>query len=196
MIVRQVKALPTAGRLVHPLRPERRGHHQRRERSRWGRACSGPSRASCGQEVHEDRLFGPRSSLNGARKQGATRCLVSRIRKNDTVEVISGKDKGKRGRVIEVLPKVARVRVEGVNKDQAPHEAEPAEERRRAASWSEKTPSTSQRGAHRPEVRPADARRASKVMADGSRACRVADALKTRLAARSSRGEETNRWRG
>jgi large subunit ribosomal protein L24 len=30
--------------------------------------------------------------------------------------VISGKDKGKRGRVIEVLPKLARVRVEGVNK--------------------------------------------------------------------------------
>ena len=39
-----------------------------------------------------------------------------RIRKNDTVEVISGKDKGKRGRVIEVLPKVERVRIEGVNK--------------------------------------------------------------------------------
>ena len=39
-----------------------------------------------------------------------------RIRKNDNVEVISGKDKGKRGRVIEVLPKVERVRVEGVNK--------------------------------------------------------------------------------
>ncbi len=39
-----------------------------------------------------------------------------RIRKNDTVEVISGKDKGKRGRVIEVLPKLERVRVEGVNK--------------------------------------------------------------------------------
>jgi large subunit ribosomal protein L24 len=40
-----------------------------------------------------------------------------KIRKNDTVEVISGKDKGKRGRVIEVLPKKARVRVEGVNKN-------------------------------------------------------------------------------
>ena len=39
-----------------------------------------------------------------------------RIRKNDTVIVISGKDKGKRGRVIEVLPKDARVRIEGVNK--------------------------------------------------------------------------------
>jgi large subunit ribosomal protein L24 len=39
-----------------------------------------------------------------------------KIRKNDTVVVISGKDKGKRGRVIEVLPKDARVRVEGVNR--------------------------------------------------------------------------------
>jgi large subunit ribosomal protein L24 len=39
-----------------------------------------------------------------------------KIRKNDTVEVISGKDRGKRGRVIEVLPKIARVRVEGVNR--------------------------------------------------------------------------------
>jgi large subunit ribosomal protein L24 len=39
-----------------------------------------------------------------------------KVRKNDTVVVISGKDKGKRGRVIEVLPKLARVRVEGVNK--------------------------------------------------------------------------------
>jgi len=39
-----------------------------------------------------------------------------KIKKNDTVVVISGKDKGKRGRVIEVLPKLSRVRVEGVSK--------------------------------------------------------------------------------
>ena len=39
-----------------------------------------------------------------------------KVRKNDTVVVISGKDRGKRGRVIEVLPKEARVRIEGVNK--------------------------------------------------------------------------------
>jgi large subunit ribosomal protein L24 len=36
------------------------------------------------------------------------------IKKNDTVEVLSGKDRGKRGRVIEVLPKASRVRVEGI----------------------------------------------------------------------------------
>nr|WP_101510148.1 50S ribosomal protein L24 [Thermotoga sp. KOL6] len=38
-----------------------------------------------------------------------------RIKKGDLVEVISGKDKGKRGRVLRVLPKENKVIVEGVN---------------------------------------------------------------------------------
>ena len=37
------------------------------------------------------------------------------IRKNDQVEVRSGKDRGKRGRVLKVLPDTNRVVVEGVN---------------------------------------------------------------------------------
>ena len=37
------------------------------------------------------------------------------IRKNDTVVVISGKYKGRRGRVLQVYPKRNRVLVEGVN---------------------------------------------------------------------------------
>jgi large subunit ribosomal protein L24 len=36
------------------------------------------------------------------------------IRKNDEVQVISGKDRGKRGRVVNVLPDKNRVMVEGV----------------------------------------------------------------------------------
>jgi large subunit ribosomal protein L24 len=36
------------------------------------------------------------------------------IKKNDEVEVISGKDRGKRGRVVNVLPNEGRVQVEGV----------------------------------------------------------------------------------
>jgi large subunit ribosomal protein L24 len=36
------------------------------------------------------------------------------IRKNDEVQVIAGKDLGKRGRVVNVLPKRNRVMVEGV----------------------------------------------------------------------------------
>ena len=38
-----------------------------------------------------------------------------RIRKNDNVKVIAGKDKGKRGRVVRVYPDSGRVMVEGVN---------------------------------------------------------------------------------
>jgi large subunit ribosomal protein L24 len=40
--------------------------------------------------------------------------LQSPIRKNDTVLVRAGKDRGKRGRVLRVLPDVNRVVVEGV----------------------------------------------------------------------------------
>ena len=37
------------------------------------------------------------------------------IKKNDTVIVLSGKDKGKQGKVLEVMPKDRKVIVEGVN---------------------------------------------------------------------------------
>jgi len=38
------------------------------------------------------------------------------IRKNDEVQVIAGKDRGKRGRVVNVLPQDHRVMVEGVGR--------------------------------------------------------------------------------
>ena len=41
--------------------------------------------------------------------------MVARIRKDDMVIVIAGKDKGSSGRVLKVLPKEERVVVEGVN---------------------------------------------------------------------------------
>ena len=37
------------------------------------------------------------------------------VTKGDTVQVISGDDKGKRGRVLQVLPKSGRVIIEGIN---------------------------------------------------------------------------------
>ena len=40
---------------------------------------------------------------------------VSAIRKNDNVIVIAGRDAGKRGRVLRVLPDKGRVIVEGIN---------------------------------------------------------------------------------
>lgn len=41
--------------------------------------------------------------------------MAARIRKDDTVIVIAGKDKGRSGRVLMVMPKEERVVVEGVN---------------------------------------------------------------------------------
>jgi large subunit ribosomal protein L24 len=41
--------------------------------------------------------------------------LATPIRKNDSVVVTTGKDRGKRGRVLKVLPEKNRVVVEGVN---------------------------------------------------------------------------------
>ena len=41
--------------------------------------------------------------------------MASRIRKNDEVVVIAGKDKGARGKVLKVLPDTDRVIVAGVN---------------------------------------------------------------------------------
>lgn len=38
------------------------------------------------------------------------------VKKGDTVIVLSGKDKGKKGKVISALPKKGKVVVEGVNK--------------------------------------------------------------------------------
>ena len=49
-----------------------------------------------------------------ARQKTGVRTRI-RLRKNDMVEVISGRDSGKRGKVIMVLPEKGRVIVQGVN---------------------------------------------------------------------------------
>ena len=41
--------------------------------------------------------------------------LATSIRRNDNVVVITGKDRGKRGRVLKVVPATNRLIVEGVN---------------------------------------------------------------------------------
>ena len=40
--------------------------------------------------------------------------MPTAIKKNDEVQVVSGKDRGKRGRVVHVLPKKNRIMVEGI----------------------------------------------------------------------------------
>ena len=39
----------------------------------------------------------------------------SKIRKNDQVIIIAGRDKGKRGRVLEVVPAKGKIKIEGAN---------------------------------------------------------------------------------
>ncbi len=40
---------------------------------------------------------------------------MERIRKDDTVVILTGRDKGKQGKVLKVLPTASRVVVQGVN---------------------------------------------------------------------------------
>ncbi len=49
------------------------------------------------------------------KKQKLTNRIKMRIRKGDTVQIITGKDKGKTGEVIRTLPIENRVVVEGIN---------------------------------------------------------------------------------
>ena len=44
----------------------------------------------------------------------AVEAMRIRLRKNDTVEVIAGRDAGKRGKVLQVIPEKNRVIVQGV----------------------------------------------------------------------------------
>jgi large subunit ribosomal protein L24 len=48
------------------------------------------------------------------RHQAPTRIRIA-ITKGDTVQVISGDDKGKRGKVLQVFPKTGRIKIQGVN---------------------------------------------------------------------------------
>ncbi len=40
---------------------------------------------------------------------------MQKIRKNDIIQVVTGKDKGKKGKVVQVLPDAGRALVEGIN---------------------------------------------------------------------------------
>lgn len=53
--------------------------------------------------------------MPGNSKQQPTQRVKMKIRKGDTVQVISGNDKGATGRVIRVMPSENKIVVEGVN---------------------------------------------------------------------------------
>lgn len=55
------------------------------------------------------------STATAKKKQSGRAVRPLKIRKDDMVEVIAGKDRGKRGKVIHTLPRENRVVVEGIN---------------------------------------------------------------------------------
>ena len=61
--------------------------------------------------------------------------MAVKIRRDDEVIVISGKDRGKTGKVLRVDPKKARVYVEGLNIVKR-HQRPNAADGRRAVAWS------------------------------------------------------------
>lgn len=54
----------------------------------------------------------------------------SKIRKNDQVMIIAGRDRGKRGRVLEVVPGKGKIKVEGANMIKRHQRANPQGNRR------------------------------------------------------------------
>jgi large subunit ribosomal protein L24 len=61
-----------------------------------------------------------------AQQQGIKR---AKIRKGDQVVVIAGRDNGKRGRVLEVLPRENKIKIEGVAMAKKHQRANPASNR-------------------------------------------------------------------
>ena len=59
--------------------------------------------------------MGPAPSVHRPEPLFAMSYLQTPVRKNDQVIVVTGKDRGKRGRVLKVLPDRNRLVVEGVN---------------------------------------------------------------------------------
>ena len=99
------------------------------------------------RRVHEDRLPG----AGGA---------VMKIRTDDTVIVISGKDKGRTGKVIRTEPKRDRVFVEGVNMVKRHHAPDAGPAQRPGGRDREGGPGPRlQRGDRGPEGQQADAHR-------------------------------------
>ena len=74
---------------------------------------------AAGQEVHEDHLAGTGGVV-----------MAIAIRKGDEVQVITGKDRGLKGKVLAVLAESDRVIVEGVNRVKKHTRVGPVEPRR------------------------------------------------------------------
>src|SRR5690606_41532190 len=86
-----------------PLRHQQCGSHRRSEAADWNaHLWTGRSRAP-GQAVPQDHQPRPGG------------VVMQRVKKDDDVVIVAGKDKGTKGKVLAVLPKNDKVLVAGVN---------------------------------------------------------------------------------
>ena len=115
IVVRTAKDIRRADGSIDPLRPQCRRADQCAGRAgRHPHLRAGAARAAR-QEPNEDHFAGA---------GGAVMAAKLKIRKGDKVVVIAGKDKGKQGEVLRVIPTENRAVVQGVNMARRHHEAD------------------------------------------------------------------------
>ena len=102
-VIVRTRSRCAARRQRDPLRPQRRGADQQAAGADRHPHLRPRGARTAREEVHEDHL---------ARAGGAV--MAARIRKGDTVVVITGASKGRRGEVLRVLPEADRAVVQGV----------------------------------------------------------------------------------
>ena len=85
----------------------------------------------------------------------------SKIKKNDQVVVIAGRDKGKRGRVLEVAPSNGKIKVEGAGMIKRHQKANPQSNRGGGIIEKEAWHRYFERAVDRSAIRQADARAVS-----------------------------------
>ena len=102
--------------------------------------------------------------------------LQTPIRRNDTVLVTAGKDRGKRGRVLKVHPDKNRAPRRGRELHQPPHPAEPGQEHQGRHHEARGAAARLQRAAGVPRVRRADPHRPQDRSRTGARSASAASA--------------------
>ena len=113
VVVRISKGHQACRRVGHPLRPQRGGADQSADGAGRHAYFRAGSAGAARQEPHEDHL---------ARAGGAV--MAAKIRKGDKVIVLTGRDKGRSGEVIEVRVRARSRAGAGRQPGQAPPEAE------------------------------------------------------------------------
>ena len=104
IVVRTAKDIRRRRRFGDPLRPQRgRADQQPEGADRHPHLRTGSARAAR-QEPHEDHLAGAGGAV-----------MAAKIKKGDKVVVLTGRDEGKSGEVLQVMPKDDRAVVRGVN---------------------------------------------------------------------------------